>query len=108
MRIINTGTMIHRGQRSFIQPDGSWKCRRFILSLNQYIDKHISLFLRFMKKLIAIGNRFVIYPVGPFQRFVNNKIEQGEDFKRSFPWHSYWLRLFHVYYTKKIVKKDFA
>jgi hypothetical protein len=39
---------------------------------------------------------------------VNKNIEQREDFKRSFRWHSYLLRLFYLYYIKKIIKKDFA
>jgi GT2 family glycosyltransferase len=108
LRIINSVTMIHLGGSSFIQTDGSWILGRFMLSLNQYIDKHNSLFMRFMTKLITIGNSSIIYTIRFFQRLVNKNIGERESFKKSFRKHSYLLRLFHLYYVKKVVKKDFV
>jgi GT2 family glycosyltransferase len=107
LRIINTVPMIHLGGRSFQKTDRIWMLGRFMLSLNQYIDKHGSYILRIITKLLTVGNSTLIFLIRSFQLVFNKELENNEDFRSSYRGNRYLLKLFYLYYIKKTAKKDF-
>jgi len=110
LRIINTVSMIHLGGRSFIGRDRTWMLGRFMLSLNQYVDKHGSLWFRISTKVLTFGNSFIIFLIRVIQKTILKGIQQKQSFQESYRSHSYLLKLFLEYYTgmtfSKISKRD--
>ncbi|MDI6803206.1 MAG: glycosyltransferase family 2 protein [Bacteroidota bacterium] len=100
----NAVSMIHKGGSSFMRLDNSVFYGRFLLSLNQFVDKHYTLWTRLITKLITICDSFIILIIRKFQIIIKPKIIYGNPGK-SYQKHKYYINIFIDYYFPPVLSK---
>jgi len=98
LRMLPGATLVHLGGRSVTGPGREWIYGRFLLSLNQYVDKHGSLFSRAATKVLTFGNSLLIVPVRGLQILLG----ASEPARRSFRKHRLFLEMFLGHYAGRL------
>ncbi len=101
---MNGVSMIHKGGSSFLKLDNSIFYGRFLLSLNQFVDKHYSLMSRFLTKLITICDSFFILIGRKLQMVLKPQTMYGNSGK-SYRKHKYYLKIFIDNYFPAVLSK---
>lgn len=101
---LNTGSMIHKGGSSFVRLGNSVFYGRFLLSLNQYVDKQYSLWIRLLTKLITICDTLLILIFRKLQIIIKPRAIDGNPGK-SYQKHKYYLRIFIDFYFRPVFSK---
>ncbi|MBI4811473.1 MAG: glycosyltransferase family 2 protein [Ignavibacteriales bacterium] len=96
----NTVSMTHLGGRSILKKDKEWIYGRFMLSLNQFIDKHSPIWFRIVAKMITFCNSFSIMLVRMLQNLMSSADKESKR-QQSYLRHSYFLRMFYDHYIRR-------
>lgn len=103
---IRNVSMVHKGGSSFLNLDNSWMYARFLLSLNQFVDKQYTLLSRILTKLITICDSIIILIVRKLQIMIKPQTVVGNSGK-SYKKHKYYLKEFSDYYFPPVFSKFF-
>ncbi|MBA4312695.1 MAG: hypothetical protein C0417_08700 [Chlorobiaceae bacterium] len=99
--MVNSVFMNHLGGRSILKQKNEWIYGRFLLSLNQFVDKHYKIRYQIVTKIITVGNSVFVLIVKSILRY-SGLFRNRSKLQESISSNRLFLKMFFEYYMKII------
>lgn len=99
--MVNSVFMNHLGGRSILKRKNEWIYGRFLLSLNQFIDKHYKLRYKIVTKIITVGNSIFVLIVKSILKY-SGLFRNRSKLQESISSNRLFLKMFFEHYMKNI------